>query len=275
MARPWDIFKEKQKFDFSYLTDLDYINDEGLEVPENTIAVVKTQDSVLDYTDIVKSLIGHPTRDWFIKYASFCLPLTIANQYGFVITAQHDAELFWDGESIHLDVKSEALYDYSSGQVYAVDFGPGVLTIDHTFLFRTPPGINLMAIQPPNYFIDGIQAMTGVIESDNLRRSFTFNLKITTPNKKIYIKKGDWLAAFIPIPRGFVDSFKMVPAEEIFSSDIINNEVAANKALGWQRKSHKDFGGDMTKINDSGRRYFKGVHADDSPYKNHQKRIAE
>jgi hypothetical protein len=273
MSRPWDIFKEKQKVNFSYLTGLDYINDEGLEVPENTIAVVRTQDSVLNYDDIAKSLIGHPSRDWFMKYASFCLPLTIGNQYGFVITAQHDAEIFWDGESMQLDVKSEGLYDYSSGQTYALDFGPGVLTIDHTFVFRTPPGINLMTIQPPNYFIDGMHVMCGVVESDNLRRSFTFNIKVTSPNKKIIIKKGDWLAAFIPIPRGFVDSFKLVSADKIFSAKVIENEAASSLALGWQRTTHKDFGGDKTKINDSGRRYFKGVHVDDTPYKNHQKRI--
>ena len=273
MARPWDIFKEKQKVDFKYLSSLRYINNKGLEVPDNTIAVLKTQPSTFPYTDIVESLIGHPSRDWFIKYASFCLPLTIANQYGFVIKALHDAEIFWDGESMQPEVKSEGLYNYNSGQTYALDFGPGVLTVDHTFLFRTPPNINLMAIQPPNYFIDGLQSMSGVVESDNLRRSFTFNIKITSPNKKITIKKGDWLAAFIPVPRGFVDSFRLVPAEDIFDNDIIENEVANNIALGWQRENHMDFGGDEGKINASGRRYFKGIHADDTEYKNHQKRI--
>ena len=53
----------------------------------------------------------------------------------------------------------------------------GVVTIQNRFTFRTPPDVNLMTINPPNYWIDGIQHMTGVIETDNLRRDFTFNLK--------------------------------------------------------------------------------------------------
>jgi hypothetical protein len=274
MARPWDIFKEKQKLNFEYLSNLKYINDDGLEVPENTIAVIATEDDNVDYNSCVKSLIGQPNRDWFIKYASFCLPLTIANQYGFAIIAQHDADLFWDG-SMNLQIDSQGFNNHNSIQQYSNEFGPGVLTLDHKFLFRTPTGISLMAIQPPNYFIDGLQVVSGVVETDNLRRSFTFNIKVTTLNKKISIKKGDWLAAFIPVQRNFVEKFKLVPGKELFSQEILDNEKKNNVALAWQRNNHKDFGGDGGKINGSGRRYFKGIHADGSSYKNHQKRITE
>jgi len=269
----WETFKELRKEKFEDLIGLSYINDENLEVPENKIAIVQAHPEYSDHSDAVSSLKGNPGREWFAKYASFCLPLTIANQQGFVIKAMHDAEIFWDGESFSLDIKSNGLMHPVSPQIYATDFGPGVLTIDHRFVFRTPPGINLMTIQPPNYFIEGLHVMAGTVESDNLRRSFTFNIKVTSPNKKIYIKKGDWLAAFIPVQRNFIEKFELVDADKLFSDDIINNEQRNMVALGYQRNTHQDFGGDVGKINDSGRRYFKGIHADGTKYKDHQKRI--
>ena len=61
-------------------------------------------------------------------------------------------------------------------------FRNGVVTIQNHFSLKTPIGINLMTIQPPNMFIEGCTSMTGVIETDQIRRDFTFNLKVTVPN---------------------------------------------------------------------------------------------
>ena len=272
--RPWDQYLKKINQPRSFVDEIPktYINDKGFEVPEDTLAYYKTADYDFDLSDLVESLIGKPDRDWFsITAFSFCLPLTIANQYGFVVKSNWDAEISWDGDpNSTIEVKSEAWQNHKSIQPFVGDFGNGILTLENKVIIRTPPGINLMTMQPPNSFIKGLHVMQGVIESDNLRRNHSFNIKITEPNTVIKIKKGDWLAAFIPIPRFFVENFKLKDASKIFSSDIIENEIDSTHKLGWERLNS-----DKDKINGSGRRYFKGIHVNETRYKNHQKRITD
>jgi hypothetical protein len=271
--RPWDLFKESLVRSFVDKEHKDYINSPGYLVPENTIAVV-LEDEDVKYKKIAKSLIGHPSREWMPKYASFCLPVTMANQYGFVIESQHDVDVFWDGESNHISIK--ILDDnQNTGQAFTNEFGPGILTINNAFVLRTPPDVNIITMQPPNYFIPGLHVASGVVESDNLRRNFTFNLIITNPNKTIHIKKGDWLSGFMPIPRFYVENFELKEASKIFDGQIIENERDNIRSLSWERTNHKDLGGDIGKTNDSGRRYFKGIHVNESKYRNHQKRITD
>lgn len=271
-SRPWDKYIEKINTPFSFVDEIPkrYINDEGLEVPENTLMYYNTSPEDFKISDIIESLVGKPNRDWFaITAFSFCLPLTIANQYGFVIKSNWDAEIFWDGDiNNQISIKSEGWQNHTSIQPLLGDFLNGILTFENKFIIRTPPGINLMTIQPPNSFIRGLHVMQGVVESDNLRRNFTFNIKITEPNRTIKIKKGDWIAAFIPVPRFFVDNFKLKDAESFFDSDIIENEIDSINKLGWERHNS-----DADKTNGSGRRYFKGIHVNETPYKNHQKRV--
>ena len=272
--RPWDQYLKKINQPPSFVDEIpkDYINDKGFEVPKDTLAYYKTADYDFELSDLVESLIGKQDRDWFsITAFSFCLPLTIANQYGFVVKSNWDAEISWDGNpNSTVEVKSEAWQNHESIQPFVGDFGNGILTLENKVIIRTPPGINLMTMQPPNSFIKGLHVMQGVIESDNLRRNHSFNIKITEPNTTIKIKKGDWLAAFIPIPRFFVENFKLKDASKIFSSDIIENEMDSTHKLGWERLNS-----DQPKINGSGRRYFKGIHVNETSYKNHQKRITD
>jgi hypothetical protein len=270
--RPWDKYIQKINEPVSFIDEIPkrYINDDGLEVPENTLMYYNTSKENFKISDVIESLVGQPNRDWFSMTAfTFCLPLTIANQYGFVVKSNWDVEIFWDGNiNNQILVKSEGWQNHESIQPMLGDFFNGILTFENKFIVRTPPGINLMTIQPPNSFIRGLHVMQGVVESDNLRRNFTFNIKVTEPNTTIKIKKGDWIAAFIPIPRFFVDNFKLKDAKLFFDSDIIENEQSSINKLGWERHNT-----DSNKTNGSGRRYFKGIHVNETLYKNHQKRI--
>lgn len=206
---------------------------QGNDVPENTIAVFldvvegnfkyEDIDTVLDYSD--------KKRDWFDPHFYRCLPLTVANQYGFVLKSQFDIEVVWDGgispDSTKLfftEPKEETSKKYPTIDSH---FGFGVFTINTPFTLRTPPGINLMTINTPNSILPNITVMTGVVESDNLRRNFAFNFKIQIPNIKTFIPKGYPLATIIPIPRYFVENFKLENAENIFSEELITEEIQA------------------------------------------------
>ena len=61
--------------------------------------------------------------------------------------------------------------------------------------------------------------------------------------------------------------------EGYFSKECLDLEKQDREKLSFERHSVKDIGGDIGKANDSGRRYFKGIHANDEPYKDHQKRL--
>jgi len=242
-----------------------------ISVPENTIIAI-TDHSAFDTSVslIVESLKGKLKREWFVNHAYFCLPLTIGNQYGFAIKSLKRIRAVWNGGDQPSDTQVEILEDADSPatQIASSHFGMGVITIQNRFTFRTPPGINLMTINPPNCWIDGIHHMTGVIETDNLRRDFTFNLKITRKNAPVIIEKGEYIGCVIPIPRYFVDGFQLRPANEILTLAQIREEQEAGRKFGEERSQV-----DINKPHGNGRRYFNGEDIYGTPFADHQKKV--
>ena len=75
-----------------------YLNNSGFEIPENKIVIVPhSLDNDGWYKEVIKPLKGETKRDWFNSHFYYCLPLTIGNQYGFVINSLRDFEASWDG----------------------------------------------------------------------------------------------------------------------------------------------------------------------------------
>jgi hypothetical protein len=240
-------------------------------VPDNTIITIPENPDFTKVSDlVVESFKGNIKRDWFINHAYWCLPLTIGNQYGFGIKALKTFTVEWNGSEGNSGVKVNILDhgDETNYQTISSHFGMGTVTIQNRFTFRTPPNVNLMTINPPNYWIDGIQHMTGVIETDNLRRDFTFNLKITRPNHPITIEKGTFIGCVIPIPRYFVDGFELKNADAVLTPEQVQEEQLAMRDFGIERSTL-----DRKKPNGNGRRYFHGKDVYDTPFPDHQKRI--
>ena len=185
---------------------LNPLNSEGNEVPENLILITPWNLSTTNekINEIIQPLVGQRKRDWFEPQTYKCLALQIGNQYGFVIKAEQDFSVVWNGGEHTTDVivdKSIKSEDNPSLiQDQKSHFGSGIVIIENKWILRTPPKVNLMTVQPPNWFKRGIAHMTGVIETDNLRRNFIFGLKITEPNLKIEFKKGEPIACFIVLP---------------------------------------------------------------------------
>jgi hypothetical protein len=245
-----------------------HINDPGNEVPENIIAIVpnNTKDP-WSYKDILFPLKGESKRDWFNSHFYYCLPLIIGNQYGIAVRSQYTFKATWPGGERPAVLSFEESPS-NPQQGISTHFENGIITFQNYFALKTPPGINLMTIQPPNMYIPGCVAMTGVVEADQIRRDFTFNLKMTVPNYEVKINKGDVIGAFIPIPRYFVESFDLASASDLFDEELCENELKEARALGLERDTL-----DKEKNHGSGRRYFKGLHSDNTPYADHQKTI--
>lgn len=219
------------------------INDGINDVPDKTIAVFYDDTvSELKRSSIEKIIQKSPKkREWFTPHFYRCLPLSIGNQYGFTVSSEFDIEFMWNGGDNPEDLQFKFFED---GEVLSTmypriesHFGSGIITINPPFTLRTPPGINLMTINPPNFVIPNITVMTGVVESDNLRRNFTFNLKVQMPWCIVKIPKGTPLAAFMPIPRYFGDSFELKFAEDIFSDEVVVEENQAIRDADLSRST--------------------------------------
>lgn len=244
------------------------INDGINDVPDNTFVIFN------DYADKerTKNVLRKPSpkREWFDAHFYRCLPLSIANSYGYVITCEYDFAVIWDGGN-KIDSLQLLLPSYVENNAKGLfpllqsHFGHGILTVNPPFFLRTPKGINIMTIHPPNYIIPGMTTMSGVIETDNLRRNFTFNLKVHLPNVQISIPKGTPIAAFIPIPRYFVDNFSMRFADEIFSEEVIVEEFQAANDSHIKRQEI-EYG----LIPPVGRDYFRGQDVYGNKFKDHQ-----
>lgn len=221
---------------------------QGNNVPENTIAVFlnhrNSPEASIDPWDLnplkwdeFNNIVKRPSkkRDWFDKYFYNCLPLTIGNQYGFVITADFSFSVIWDGSNTKEGLKVIYHFPKEDAENMLIEplvisnFGHGIVTVLTPFVLRTPNKVNLMTINPPNEIIKNATVMTGVVETDNLRMPFTFNIKIHEPNVITTFEAGKPICGFIPIPRYFADNFELKNAVDIFDKQVIDEEVQALK----------------------------------------------
>jgi hypothetical protein len=243
------------------------INKEHI-IPDNTIAVFipEKNNALVERLDSV--LLPSPKkRDWFNSHFYRCLPLTIGNQYGFIVKTEFPFAYEWDGgdspDAVKLYFPKETDSFYPRIETH---FGHGIISINPPWILRTPPNVNLMTINPPNYVIPNITVMTGVVETDNLRRNFLFNLKIQVPNMRIELPAGTPLAAFIPIPRFYVDKFNLVLASDLFDKDVIEEELkAADDATEYRNNV------ELTLPHNVGKHYLKGTDLYGNQFLNHQR----
>jgi len=242
---------------------------QGMNVPDNTIAMfIEPGFPKERFNNIISKPLKK--RDWFTPNFYTCLPLTIGNQYGFIVSSEWGFSVEWDGSS---GVDGVKITPDDSPEVVSKlfprigsHFGEGIITIEVPITFRTPPGINIMTINPTNYIVKNITVMSGVVETDNLRGKFTFNLKIQVPNQKVHYPAGSPLAGFIPIPRYFADSFKLELANNLFPNEYVEEEIAAGFDAYNYRQNVQP-----TLSNHLDRRYFKGIDIYNNPFPDHQK----
>lgn len=145
------------------------------------------------------------SRDWMDqspeRFAYRCLPLNIANAHGWEILNPCNFSVMWTGGigagDVHLRIDSGA----HDGSAPVTLFGMGTITFHIQALFKTSPGWNLWVGGSPNYFKDGIQALTGICETDWMPFTFTMNWKITRPNTWISWAEGEPMCFIYPIHR--------------------------------------------------------------------------
>ncbi len=185
------------------------------EVSPDSIIAYRTPDSRL-FPEIVPA---SPDRAWMDEgtrgWANRCLPLRIANANGWSILNPTEVEVQWNGSRALDAIKIKAR---DGEEVLAQSmFGFGIVTFVIPYLFRTPPGVNLLARGPANSPKDGISPLEGIIETDWLPFTFTMNWQITRPGQKIRFERGEPIAMLAPQRRFDTESF--APEIRNLSSD--------------------------------------------------------
>lgn len=204
-----------------------------------------------------KIVAGQRERDWMNGFSSRfpyrCLPLTMANTTGWEILCPADIEVSWNGGDAISDLTVRHVEDRNSGLPdFAVShFSHGILTFHTGYLFRTPVDIALMVSGAPNHIKDGIQPLSGLVETEWLPLPFTMNWRMTRPGTVYFSKDEPFcfiqmiehkkMDEVVPTIRRLQDDPELMNRYENWSNsrdDFIkalheNDEAAIQQ--GWQR----------------------------------------
>ena len=140
------------------------------------------------------------------RFAYRCLPLNIANTYGWEILCTSGFEAIWNGQP-SIDAISIAPDDITMSPVVS-HFGHGVLTFRVSCLFRTDPGIDLFVQGPINRPKDAIAPLTGLIETDWSPYSFTMNWLFTRAGARVRFEREEPFCHIFPVRRGDLENIE-------------------------------------------------------------------
>jgi hypothetical protein len=140
-----------------------------------------------------------PRRHWMDEepHAYKCLPLVIANQWGWQILSPTDVIVTWNGDPTPAGVQIEVNPQYSP--TIKSQFGSGIVTFSPPWLFRTPEGWDLYSKGPSNRWKANCVPLEGVIETWWLNYTFTLNWKLVEPGT-VFFARGESLGQLVPVP---------------------------------------------------------------------------
>lgn len=209
-------------------------------------------------------------REWMDatpnKYAYHCMPLTIANQMGWVIRCQGAFSATWNGKP----EKDAITFRFPENEAYwktrvISHFGCGIITFDIPWVFRTSPGWGLLVRGPTNMPKDNISPLDGLVETDWAPYTFTMNWRFQKRNTEVWFKKGDPICMLVPIPLNAVEecepSFHRIEDDPILYQDY---------DAFWYQRRHQLAVQQATGVNRTQHGYFRGRRPDGTPVEEHR-----
>jgi hypothetical protein len=145
-----------------------------------------------------------------------------------------------------------------------------VLTFQPGYLFRTPPGVNLLVRGPVNVPKDGITALEGLVETDWLPMPFTMNWRLTRPGTVVF-EPGEVFCTILPYPRGYAESYRPELRDLARDDPALLVQVAEWQALRQDALSYNP-GPPRGAAGTGG--YMRGQNPDGSRFAGHQTKIA-
>ena len=215
------------------------------------------------------------SREWMdrtpSRFAYRCLPLTLANQAGWIIRNPQSFSARWNGGPLNRD--TVLVFDESppDDRISSL-FGQGTVTFNLPYLIRTPKDINLWVKGPTNWPKHGAQALEGLVETDWTAASFTMNWKLTRPHEVVRFERGEPISMMVPYPRQLLN--QLIPQLRPLSDNL---ELRAD----YQRWSHdrdefhrRVAAGDIEAVRQGWQKdYFQGHDPGRERFEEHQTRL--
>ena len=178
-------------------------------------------------------------REWMDRspdaFAYRCLPLDIANVHGWEVLCPAPFEASWNGDNSPVGVK--VISDAPPHLLPISHFGSGILTFHLHGLFRTEAGVQLWVSGSPNRLKDGIQPLSGIIETDWAPYTFTMNWRFTRQGT-IRFEKDEPFCFFFPLQIDLLEN--VVPEFAPISTD-----PATERAFREWSQSRQGFNRDL------------------------------
>lgn len=215
-------------------------------------------------TEDPQPLVPAPlNRDWMDnssdRHAYRCLPLAIANTYGWQLLLPVQVTAVWNGGGELADIEIDCIHPHQA----VSNFKSGIITFDVAYIFRTLPGYHLLVSGPTNIVKDGVAPMTAIVETDWLPYTFTFNYKFTRPGR-VQWRAGEPYAQICVVSAGLQE--RVQPAIRRLSD---NPQLAAEHEKWRERRTNlraRQEAGDPGAWKEAwGKDYFLGRYADGSP----------
>lgn len=175
-------------------------------------------------------------RDWmdatYNKHAYQCLPMTVANVYGWEIQMEDDLVVQWDGNEVPPQILSGEIS--SSGRIQAVSSIVGIISIQMSWAIRTEEGYSTWFSGSPNYVLDGAVPLTATIPTWWWPDEAQMNWKITKIGEPVTFKAGSPFCFF-----NIYDE-SVLSGVEVSTSNLWDDpELMTSRARYGQAKSQK------------------------------------
>lgn len=151
----------------------------------------------------------HRKREWmtntFESFAYQCMPLNIANEFGWAVLNPASFTATWGGDQ-STDGISVVYHDEPPFDFVSSHFGNGVLTINVDFIIKTGKGVSTYIRSVPNEYITGLHALDAIVETDWLPFTFTYNYQFKD-HCSVTFDKSEPLFVFFPVVRKEIEKF--------------------------------------------------------------------
>lgn len=149
-------------------------------------------------------------NETYSAHGYMCQPVSTAGLNGWEFVLKEDVTFIWDGISDssadHVKILSKTVLD--DGNIF-IDTGTANATIAFNLstIIETDPDHYVYLMGPPNYFIDGVQPMNAILQSNWYHfNSIQFCWRITRANEEITIPAGTPFMFMMNYPKNLLES---------------------------------------------------------------------
>lgn len=169
-------------------------------------------------------------RDWmdntYKKHAYHCMPMTVANVYGWEMVLENDVVVKWSGGNTVPEIVAGAVAP--SGRTVASASIIGMVSFHMGWVISTEKNISCWFSGSPNYVIEGAFPLTATVPTWWWPDEFQMNWMITKPGEEIVFKAGTPFCFFFPYNDEVVPSIEVEIADLYDDKDLVESRIRYN-----------------------------------------------